>query len=568
MIRTAVMVLVMSAALWAALISIARAEVIHSFDSDIIVNNNGSLLVTETIVYDFELEARHGIFRNIKDRHPQPASAWYKTRYIDLEIVSVTRDGLPEPYTLEPYDGLSVKIGDPKEIIVGAHAYQIVYKVDGALATYPEGVELYWNVTGDEWPVTIEKATASIRTTGAVGLLSEHYCYVGSQGSTQRCDSIETQTEVVYFNGQRVLPGHGFTIAQSLAVSVVPHVFERTDLTWLWIVLFIAWFVILGVWIYRWRTAYRPAQTVIPQYEPLPEFKPMFTGILFDNRLDSRDITAAIVYLAQQGFISIKQTTDKVVWLFDVTDYEVTLLRPSEEVETEFQRQVLTLIFGPFTGIGVTKKLSDIKSDQSQRRKNSATIQLLRKTVIAELVKLGLLEQVISRTTRIAIGALLIFLGPHFIPVSLLSGPYSTMFVVAAGLSVLILLITGLERRTAKGYQALNYLKGFKDFLETTEEERYKFHNAPALSPQQFMEYLPYAIAFGVEKEWSEVFKDIQIEQPDWYSSPSGSGFNAVAFSGNIGAFSTAFASSSGSSGSSGGGSSGGGGGGGGGGSW
>ena len=110
--------------------------------------------------------------------------------------------------------------------------------------------------------------------------------------------------------------------------------------------------------------------------------------------------------------------------------------------------------------------------------------------------------------------------------------------------------------------------KGFKDFLSTTEKERYKFHNAPARNTQQFMEYLPYAIAFGVEKEWAEVFKDIPLDQPSWYSSQNNSTFNAVAFTHNLSAFSTSVSSSSGSSGSSGAGSAGGGGGGGGGGSW
>jgi uncharacterized membrane protein len=119
------------------------------------------------------------------------------------------------------------------------------------------------------------------------------------------------------------------------------------------------------------------------------------------------------------------------------------------------------------------------------------------------------------------------------------------------------------QRRTLKGYEALNYLKGFKDYLSTTEKERYKFHNAPALNPEQYMEYLPYAIAFGVEKEWAEVFKDIQITPPDWYQSDVPKQFNAPAFAASLSSFSTSLSSSAGTSGSSGGGSSGGGGGGG-----
>ncbi len=83
------------------------------------------------------------------------------------------------------------------------------------------------------------------------------------------------------------------------------------------------------------------------------------------------------------------------------------------------------------------------------------------------------------------------------------------------------------------------------------------------------MEYLPYAIAFGVEKEWAEVFKDITIPNPAWYSENGGGTFAPVSFAQSMHAFSSSVSSaSSSSSGSGGGGSSGGGGGGGGGGGW
>jgi len=38
-------------------------------------------------------------------------------------------------------------------------------------------------------------------------------------------------------------------------------------------------------------------------------------------------------------------------------------------------------------------------------------------------------------------------------------------------------------------------------FLEYTEKERIKFFNSPETNPQEFLDYLPYATAFGVEKE-------------------------------------------------------------------
>ena len=88
-----------------------------------------------------------------------------------------------------------------------------------------------------------------------------------------------------------------------------------------------------------------------------------------------------------------------------------------------------------------------------------------------------------------------------------------------------------------------------------------------------FERFLPYAMAFGVEKKWAGAFKDIVREPPTWYVGNSAIGFNAGGFTSRLGALSTRAAStmsssprSSGGSGFGGGGSSGGGGGGGGGG--
>ena len=153
---------------------------------------------------------------------------------------------------------------------------------------------------------------------------------------------------------------------------------------------------------------------------------------------------------------------------------------------------------------------------------------------------------------------------------SLLANIEKTIFmpVTVVVLGSMTVFILAVQRRTKKGYESLNHLKGFRDFLSVTEKERYKFHNAPEKSPQQFMQYLPYAVAFGVEKEWAEIFKDISIANPDWYRGDSVSTFSALALTNDLSAFSNSFTASAGSSPSSGGGSSGGGIGGGGGGSW
>jgi len=141
---------------------------------------------------------------------------------------------------------------------------------------------------------------------------------------------------------------------------------------------------------------------------------------------------------------------------------------------------------------------------------------------------------------------------------------------------------------TQYGVDVRQQIKGFKDFLSTTDRDRFNFHNAPdsfksvaiddesqsfkapEKSSTQFMEYLPYAIALGVETKWAQQFQDITIPKPDWYVSPGTAAFVASNFTDQMSTVSDTINSAvtPSSSGSGGGGFSGGGSGGGGGGSW
>jgi uncharacterized membrane protein len=251
-----------------------------------------------------------------------------------------------------------------------------------------------------------------------------------------------------------------------------------------------------------------------------------------------------------------------------VDDYEITLKRPAEEIESPFQRDVLKLLFGSSANVGSMVALSGLKSNVSKQTENHKILTELKKDLEKDLETSGFYQVNVPTHMMLIVGMVIVFGG--FFLVGSLAELFSSVLFILSGILIISLVIVafGYRRRTKKGYEALDHLEGFKLFLSVTEKERYEFHNAPQKSPEQFMEYLPYAIAFGVEEEWAEVFKDITIPDPTWYDGGSVGHFSATNLATSVGAFSTAFAASSGSSGSSGGGSSGGGGGGGGGGSW
>jgi hypothetical protein len=155
-------------------------------------------------------------------------------------------------------------------------------------------------------------------------------------------------------------------------------------------------------------------------------------------------------------------------------------------------------------------------------------------------------------------------------------------------LNVLYVFIMGAP--TPLGAKLTDGIDGLRQYLTLAEKDRMNMAGAPAMSPQHFEKLLPYAVALGVEKPWSQTFEvwlaaaaagvaGAAAYHPGWYSG----NFSGGSFSDRIGGFSSSMAStiastlpspppssSSGFSGGSGGGGgfSGGGGGGGGGGGW
>jgi uncharacterized membrane protein YgcG len=538
------------------------AESINEFTSKATIHKDGSVEVTEVIVYDFGEVERHGIYRDINDTHPQQSGSWLTKRLIEAEVVHVQKNNEAVPYVLEKgADSVRVKIGDPDVTVTGEQTYLITYLLQGALSYGSSGSEFYYNVTGNEWPVPIKKVTATISGDDGVKLSALQACYAGVSGMTTPCDEMSLEGGIATFSAVNLLPLEGLTMAQSLdPLSVAVLVREVYTLNWILYLVGFIWILGLLVWAYRFHTKNKVALPVIAQYEPYEQVLPMYAGVLIDSALDPQDITAGIVYLAQLGILKIKRTEEKVLWVFNTTEYELTLLRSPQEVNPPMLREVLTLIFSEGSEVGTTVRLSELAKKRVQ---NAALLQKLRSAAVDELKKDGFLNTFsFKKLPWKRLGVIFaVFLWVFIF--------FNAVFAsIVFFLSVLIYALAHVKQKTTKGYEAVNHMKGFKLFLSVTEKERYTFFNVPEKNPELFMQFLPYAIALKVEKEWAEVFKDISIPVPSWYDGGNMQSFSAVALSNDIGAFSSTFSSSSGTQGSSGGGSSGGGGGGGGGGSW
>lgn len=548
----------------------AHAEVISDFSSTYTINRDGTVLVDEVITFDFAAERKRGIFRTLQTNHPQPATKNFSKRLVEIEVTQVLQDGTPAQFEITNFGNkIEIKIGNPDIYLEGSHRYEISYLLKGALSYGTEGAELYWNATGNNWLVPINSAKVTVIGEEAGILTGNTACYKGDSGATTPCDQISTSSNRTIFRAEAISPSGGLTIAQEINPQLVTQlIVEKPNLMWMMWLLGLLWLIGLIIWARRFHQQNKSNRPVIAQYEPYENFLPMYTGLLFDYRLDPHDITAGIVYLAERGFLSIKKTEQKLLLIFSASDYELTLKRPVTEVPTAFLKKVISLLFKSETPVQSTVLLSSLIKKKAE---NSKIVLALQAELKKDLEVQGFVATQYTKTAK------RVFLSLYF-GLALVSLIFAFMGALDSSVIAVVLVLTSLtssvyifanyNRRSKKGYEALNHLQGFKLFLTVTDKERFKFFNAPEKSPELFMKYLPYAIALKVEEDWAKVFKGITIPNPDWYSGSSVGAFSAAAFTSDMSTFATNFSSKSGTSASSGGGSSGGGGGGGGGGSW
>lgn len=558
------------------------AESIKSFNASYNLPKSGVVEVTEDILYDFGTLERHGIYRYLPYEYTLDNG---KKAYINISEISVTNDSGGQ-YQYEKYKengNIVLKIGDPDQTVTGTHLYRITYKAKGAIRYFEEGDEFYWNVNGTGWSVGVERISAKVYFPDGTGAESiRHTCYRGAYSSTDNCQQSDVSGSVATFYDSGLGAAEGLTIVASAPSGT----FDKVDAGFMGTGLsdsIMAFLVGLAVAIpaltfvfmlrHWWKHGRDPKGrgTIVAEYSAPDGLTAIEVGTLLDNRVDNKDLSAEIIYLATRGYLKIRREEGKGIFKKD--DYTLIRLKDNRGALKPFDN---TLLEGVFGSTDTEVKISDLKNEFYTH------IQSLKQKVHNALVSDGYFKETVATTIGkyLGIAFLLGFIG-YWIAMglgALTNGLGAYIFGPSLVGSALIVGIFGLlmPARTARGVEAKERILGLKEYMKVAEGDRIKFHNAPKKDPKKFEELLPYAMVLGVEKEWAQQFEGIYKGSPGWYDDPSGRAFMPIVFVNNMNSFATAAttnmtsspASSSSGSGFGGGGFGGGGFGGGGGGSW
>ena len=507
---------------WPGAAAAQRSLVIQQFAADVEVGTGGAISVTETIQPRFT-GTWNGIYRTIPVGYRTPQGFTYQLR-LDVESVS-DETGAPLRYESSRerhYRKLKIWIPGAVDTV---KTVVVRYRVLNGLKFFEEHDELYWNVTGDEWDVPIERAIAVVRLpSGVTGIRS--YAFTGGYGSQESAARITTVGTTLTVETTRALNfREGVTVAIAWNPGVVarPTAADKTrDFLRANVPLLIP-FGVFGLMFWLWRRHGRDPrrQPVAVRYEPPGALTPAEVGTLVDNSPDMRDITATVVDLAVRGFIKIKGTEeDRFLGLGTKTQYALQLIRPESDWrelrphEDALLQSVFSTRTGPPAPAGGAAPVIDEVAIGDLKNRFYKHVPEIRERIFSQLIDRG---YYLRRPDRVK-ATFYVLAAVVGIGGSVVSGvlDLGLAAIVASILSGLIIGVFGhlMPARTVEGARALEGALGFEEFLDRVESDRF---DRMVKTPAMFEKFLPFAMALGVERNWARAFEGIYTSQPDWY---------------------------------------------------
>jgi uncharacterized membrane protein len=494
----------------AALPALARSYRISNFNSVIHVEDDGTARIQEQITFVFS-GTFQGIYRDILVDYPGPAGSNYR---IFVKIGDITDEsGNKLKFEKSTKDGyLKLKVYVPGAVNT-TKTVNIAYSISDATRFFEQYDEFYWNVTGNDWLVPIEHASATVYFPPDANGKLRAQAFEGIYGSSEH-GKVTIEGPTASFENIAPLPMRG---GLSLDVSIEKGVLHQPGAVarfWrfvgsnpiltlpLW-----AFAVMFPLWWLKGRDP-DPGISVAPMYEPPEKLGPAEVGTLIDDSVDPRDITSVLVDLAVRGYVKIVETEHKG-FLSTAKDYEFHLLKgPSYWNDlTDYERAMLTQVFGG----GEVTLLSNL------RNHFYTALPMIKSEIMAALKQKGMYTvDPESAMGYWGMGAVLVAL-PYVILqwTGIADFLNSTPILIGSGLAALaVVIIFGrlLTATSLKGARTRVQILGFQEFMNRVDADRLK-----RMPPDTFEKFLPYAMALGVEHRWAKAFEGIIQNPPSWY---------------------------------------------------
>lgn len=494
--------------------ALAADYIINSFESDITLEQDSSLVIEEKIDTNF-LVSKHGIIRVIPDTY----SAKGKTIKSQLTIIGITDGkGKPIPFSQSRLNqSLKLQIGDANKTITGEQIYVIKYRATKVVLDYGDGPEVYWNVTGMEWGGEMRKVSAKLESPFGEIVKTECFGCITDKGDNW-----------VEFKGQK-----GLTFVAQISKNnklISPTAWQKTAEAagdnWGYLAALVPVTAMGLAWYRKGRDKryltenvfYKPDDKTTKNvgllsrphlplvYQAIDGLTPAGVGTIVDERVDTKDIVAEIIELARLGVYKIEKIETK--GFLGIKDNDYLLTKTGKEIGglKKYQEKLVEYLFGDKNEI----KISELKNHFYLH------LNALREEIYKEMDREQITEGNITKTRAIWIGwatLLNILAGVSILTVfASMTGNYGPVLPLILGGIIAYLFAGQMPRKTAWGYSLSRQATGLRYYLD-----KGKWRQEIAEKKLFLEETLPLAIALGVVSKLAKDMKDLEIEPPSYF---------------------------------------------------
>ncbi len=496
------------------------------FDVDIVVQADGSLLVTETVVFRFVGEPFTFVFRELPTK-----------RTDGIEILEASVDG--RTYSTGT-DAGQVEIESGDDVLVTWHLeptanvsrnFVLKYQVFGVVQK-SNGVDLLrYQPLPDEFEYSIDSSTITVRYPDAASLQEAPLVTAGEA-------QVERSGNVVTITGQNLNPDQTLVFEMDFAEGSLiaePPAWQARQAEqrawaplWLGLSLAILATGTAGIW-WIWR-AHRP-QTVKETavfYEPPNDLPPATAGVLNSNAAKPGwpNALATLFDLADRGILQIEESADKK-W-YQNHDFRIVLQKEPDALRPH-EQGLLDLLFDTKEGRQTTVKLSKLNNvvTGKQWKKFAEPLE-------AELKAAGYIDEERKARRKSLIGYSFLFFALAFLvtiatPAFLeerfgvwplaVAGSLFVLFIIWIAVSSTMTILTDEAKVLADSWQR------FYEYMKNVTRKK-----ATVNSTDMFNRFLPYAASYGLLPQWAKFFqKEGWTELPPYFHALSHSSTEGMA---------------------------------------
>ncbi len=524
------------ALLWLAVPAGAQTKSVHAkeYDVDVIVLPSGDLRVVETLDMAFQGGPFSYGFRTISTDRLDDIT--------DIEVwegdrrYQTSRSNDANTYWADYNEDGDVEVRWYYPFTSNANrTFKIAYTVKGAVRRYDEGDEVWWMAVHDDHPYLIRGSRVTLQLPEGVTINAQD----GGKGYVAETDGVSAEVTVspdrrtmTAVANEALDPGDFLAVGVKFTPGVVggskPGWQTDYDRKVAWddggrqvLNLFLGTLGLLtliaaplAVYLLWYRRGRDPQVGMVADYLPEPpeDVLPGVAGTLVDEKADLQDVIATLIDLARRGYLTMTEEeergfaglTFKRDFVFERTDKGWSDLK-------DYEQTLLRKLFGRSR----SKRLSDLKN------KFYTALPDIRDGLYDAVVEEGYFRSSPEKTRRtytilgIVVAALVIaftvVLTVLFVEwVDLIWCPAIGLVV---GSVALIAVGQAMPVKTRKGAEASARWNAFRRYLK--EIERYTDLET---ATELFERYLPYAIAFNLERRWVQKFARVETTPiPGWY---------------------------------------------------